>query len=132
MTLTSRRSGTGSAAGTAGACGTASRAAPQSPQNRLSAKFSLPQATHCHGSGVPQSPQNLLLVAAAAPQRGHIMPWSFCLSTTGKPLCACFQSIQFSGAPGGVKCLGGTRSTRTYQRYAAFDIILPGYKAEPV
>jgi hypothetical protein len=74
ITLSSRRSGeaAGAAAGLT-ALGAEARAAPQSPQKRLSGGLSLPHAAQLQGSGVPQSPQNFLFGSTAAPQRGHVM-----------------------------------------------------------
>jgi hypothetical protein len=73
MTVRTRRSGDCAAAGARGASGLAANSVPQSPQNRLPAGFSLPQALHCQGSGVPQLPQNILWSATGAAQRGQIM-----------------------------------------------------------
>jgi len=80
MTVSWRRSAAGEAEDDARSSGTLPgrpvTALPQSPQNRLSGGFSLPQALHNHGSGDPQSPQNFLPLVTFVPQRGQIMPLS--------------------------------------------------------
>src|SRR6266851_5247552 len=47
------------------------RLAPQSPQNFVSAEFSLPQAGQRRGNAAPHCPQNLLPPGLMAPQLGH-------------------------------------------------------------
>ena len=46
-------------------------AAPQSPQNRLSAGLSAPHCEQRETSDAPQSPQNFLPIALSAPQFEH-------------------------------------------------------------
>jgi hypothetical protein len=47
------------------------RLAPQSPQNFVSAGFSLPQAGQQRDNAAPHCPQNLLPSGLMAPQPGH-------------------------------------------------------------
>src|SRR5262245_52574426 len=118
MTLSSRRSGTGTGGGTCGVREAAPRATPQSPQNLLSAGFSPPHELQSHGRAVPQSPQNLLPVATSAPQRGHIIRPASHGSTACESLCA---SI-FPAPPGSVTRRRGARRFGSLQSMTGLPV----------
>ena len=66
------------------------KAAPQSPQNRLTAEFWLPQLGHLSTRATPQSPQKFLSSGLGLPQLGH---------RTSMVVCVAFNSPSTSSPP---------------------------------